>query len=320
MNLEQIRIKIRRITRSPSPSQISDPQIDEYINRFLQFDFPANIKTFTYRDTLRFYTTPGIDTYETSDNPHHPLFDFKNRIVSVHPPVMVNGFQAQFSISRRQFEKLYPDRFIMQDISVGDGATIAYNGQLLQTPILRDRVIFSSIDEDCQAMVIRDTPRDGECVGDLIDLNGNNMGTINYDTGDYQVMFPNPPRNQQPVTIQFVHLRKGKPSFVLYFANKFVLRPVPDKVYEVKCVVYRQPSELLYNMEPELRLYGEYIAYGASKKIFEDRMDTDSLNAITPFFKEQERLVLRRTIMQQSDQRVATIYSDTTVRDYDDYY
>ena len=35
--LNAIRIKIRRITRSPSPSQISDATIDEYVNTFIHY-------------------------------------------------------------------------------------------------------------------------------------------------------------------------------------------------------------------------------------------------------------------------------------------
>ena len=61
---------------------------------------------------------------------------------------------------------------------------------------------------------------------------------------------------------------------------------------------------------PELSEYWQYIAYGAAKKIFEDRMDQESVQLIMPEFKEQETLIQRRTIDQQSNERSATIYTE----------
>jgi len=54
---------------------------------------------------------------------------------------------------------------------------------------------------------------------------------------------------------------------------------------------------------PEISEWWQYIAYGAAKKVFEDRMDLESVQLIEPEFREQETLVLRRTIVQQSNKR-----------------
>ena len=75
--------------------------------------------------------------------------------------------------------------------------------------------------------------------------------------------------------------------------------------------MYTQPTELLSSgQSPDLQEWWQYIAYGASKKIFEDRMDLDSVQSIMPEFKMQERLCLRRSIVQQTSQRTSTIYTD----------
>ncbi len=75
--------------------------------------------------------------------------------------------------------------------------------------------------------------------------------------------------------------------------------------------VYVQPTELLLsNQSPDLQEWWQYIAYGAAKKVFEDRMDLDSVQQIMPEFKMQERLCLRRSIVQQTSQRSTTIYTD----------
>jgi hypothetical protein len=75
--------------------------------------------------------------------------------------------------------------------------------------------------------------------------------------------------------------------------------------------VYVQPTELLSEGQtPELSEWWQLIAFNTAKKIFEDRMDYDSLNLMMPSLKEQELLVLRRTIVQQTTQRGSTIYSE----------
>jgi len=56
--LEQIRIKVRRLTRSPSTSQITDASINDYINTFILYDFPEHLKTSYLRKTFTFYTEP----------------------------------------------------------------------------------------------------------------------------------------------------------------------------------------------------------------------------------------------------------------------
>ena len=56
--------------------------------------------------------------------------------------------------------------------------------------------------------------------------------------------------------------------------------------------------------------YWQYIAYGAAKKIFEDKMDLDSVQMIMPEFKQQERLCLRRSLIQYTNERTSTIYTD----------
>jgi hypothetical protein len=95
-----------------------------------------------------------------------------------------------------------------------------------------------------------------------------------------------------------------------FFDTSFIFRPVPDKVYQVNVEVDMRPTELLaLGQNPDLNQWWQYISYGAAKKIFEDRMDLDSVQQIMPEFKQQERLALRTTINQQTKDRVSTIYT-----------
>ena len=62
--------------------------------------------------------------------------------------------------------------------------------------------------------------------------------------------------------------------------------------------------------EPEISQWWQYIAYGAAKKVFEDRMDIESIQAIMPELMRQRSLVLQRLVVQQSGERTATIYTE----------
>ena len=81
--------------------------------------------------------------------------------------------------------------------------------------------------------------------------------------------------------------------------------------------VYKRPDELLDTAQsPELSEWWQYIAYGCAKKVFEDRMDPESVQTIMPEFKKQEALINRRTIVQQTEQRTATIYTENVAGMY----
>jgi hypothetical protein len=104
----------------------------------------------------------------------------------------------------------------------------------------------------------------------------------------------------------------SRPQGMLFFDNTFTLRPVPDKSYAVNLEVDLRPTELLAaGTKPDLEQWWQYIAYGAAKKIFEDNNDYDSVQQIMPEYKLQERLVLRKTLMQQASERTPSIYAQT---------
>jgi hypothetical protein len=134
---------------------------------------------------------------------------------------------------------------------------------------------------------------------------------VNYLTGQFVVTFPFAPGAGQSINSQTVPQQVALPQAMLFFDGNFVLRPVPDQPYRVQFEVYIRPTELLQSGQtPELQEWWQYIAYGAAKKVFEDRMDLESVQMIMPEYKKQESLILRRTIVQQTSQRTATIYEN----------
>ena len=89
---------------------------------------------------------------------------------------------------------------------------------------------------------------------------------------------------------------------------------MPDQPYRVEMEVFQNPIALLSgNSSPQLKEWWQYISYGTARKIFQDRMDVDSVALIEPEYKKQEMLCMRRTLVEYANERTATIYSDQTM-------
>jgi len=306
--LEKIRIKVRRLTKSPSNAQITDDTINDYINTFVLYDFPEHLRTFSLRRTYTFFTQPNVDTYELND-----LADnFLNTCINIYGNFYVAGQKTIYSQNREEFYNLYPKVESIKSIATGDSVTDDFTGTLSGVPILRGHVSFTSIADNNVGMAMYDVPNDpndgeGTFAGDI-----GAVSTINYTTGEYDITFSSPPDTDKSVDSQTVIYAAGMPSAVLFYGNSIILRPVPDKPYAVNFEYDIRPTELLTDAsQPLLSQWWQYIAYGAAKKVFEDRMDMESVQMIMPEFKKQEALVNRRTVNQQSQERTATIYSGT---------
>lgn len=314
--LQAIRDKVRRITRSPSPSQLSDAEIDQYVNTFIQYDFPSELRLFSLRTTLTFYTQPFVDVYETNTtDPLNPLYNFKNKYIAVHQPVFMEGVPAFYTQYRDVFYANWPQtNTIAQTQLFGDNTVGPFAGTVTAHPMIQNNVIFTVVDTNGTAMVVVDFPINNE-TGNLAIPNEpdpvtNSLGTINYVTGAYTVSFPNLTQAMAPIWVENIAYQPGRPIAMLYFDNKFTLRPVPDKAYPIQIEADIRPTELLNAADiPQIEQWWQFIAISASRLIFEDRMDMDSVNLIMPILKDQQDKVLRTTIVQLANERTVTIYT-----------
>ena len=305
--LEQIRIKIRRLTKSPSSAQISDDSIDDYINTFILYNFPEHLRPFTLRTTLSFFTQPFIDTYSGDEI----ATDFNNAYINIYENAYVAGYKQFFCQSREEFFNLYPNIQSMKSIGTGNDIALHFVGTLTGVPVLRNHVSFTSIGADDIGLELHDTPNDPNDGTGTLSGTGAGSGTINYTTGAYNALFDSPPASGESIYSQTIPYSTGRPTAILYYNNELTFRPIPDQPYQVELEVAARPTEMLSDAAmPEISQWWQYISYGAAKKVFEDRMDMDSLQMIMPEFKKQEPLVNRRTIVQQTKERTATIYTN----------
>lgn len=344
-NLQAIRTKVRRLTRSPSESQLTTTDLDNYINTFVVYDFPEHLRMFNLKTVFRFWCNPFQDVYITDSTlpTTNPLYNFQNIYISISPPVYVAGFQTFYTQSREEMFGIYPNINSIQSIgSLGDGATTTYTGFITTntgpntfvnptlsnqtTTLLQNQVLFDSIDTNGNGLSLVDVPIVNTATGNPT-VNGNlyvpgtqpaspptvvdPTNTINYVTGAYTITFPLAPGLGQTINSQTVPTVVSRPLAMLWFDDTIILRPVPDQPYQINFEAFIRPTALLdTNQSPELEEWWQYISYGAAKKIFEDRMDLESVVQIMPEFKQQERMCLRRTIVQNTTQRTPTIYTE----------
>lgn len=334
--LNAIQIKVRRLTRSPSTSQLSDADLDQYINTFILYDFPEQLRLFNMRTLLTFYTQPGVDVYSTNTSVvTDPLYNFQNKYIAIHPPVFLAGIQGFFTQWRDVFYGYWPQTNTILDTQLRGNNTVGpfvgvvntnQTGAINNNPnispfpfILQNSVNFNITDVNGTSMIMTDNPITN-LIGNLtqadtplvppfdtiIDPNNN----INYQTGAFTVTFTSNTGVGSTLWFEGILYQPGKPLAMLYYNNEFTIRPVPDKTYAISIEADVRPTELLAtNQEPNLEQWWQYISYGAALKIFQDRMDTDSVNLLMPEFKMQERLVLRASIQQQANDRTVTIYT-----------
>lgn len=348
--LQQIEQKVRRLTRCPSEAQLTQTDLDNYINTFVVYDFPEQLRTFNDRQQFTFICNPFQDTYvtDTTLNVNNPLYNFQNNYITVHPPVYIGGFPAFYTQSRTQFFGIYPIVNSILNIGTkGNGSKTTFTGIItnntgptpsIATPtqatvLLQNQVLFSSIDSNGNGLALVDVPVENTATGNP-SINGNlytpglepkdpitglpvlptaidPTNTINYLTGAFTITFPVAPGPNAVINSQTVPSITSIPQSLLFYENQFTLRPVPDQPYRINFEVFIRPTALLaQNQSPQLEEWWQYIAYGAAKKIFEDKMDVESVANIMPEFKTQERLCLRRTLVQYSNERSATIYTE----------
>jgi hypothetical protein len=361
--LATIQQKVRRLTRSPSTAQLSDDDLNQYINTFVVYDFPEHLRMFNLRTVFKFWANPYQDVYPTdilsfgsaTQAASQPLYDFQNKYLSIADPVYIAGYQSFYTQSREQMFGIYPQTNNIQAIGpTGDGVTTRFTGfiPIISTSInpnsaqggaclVKNNVLFDSVDVNFNGISMIDQPVIDSVTGNPTvwgnlyvpnqlpavpvmtggatpyapnsdgHINENNY--VNYVTGQFVVTFPNAPMQGVLINSQTIPQVVSLPQALMFYDDKFTLRPVPDQPYQINFEAYVRPTYLLTTSQsPALNEWWQYIAYGAAKKIFEDRMDMDSVQLILPEFRKQETLCLRRTIVQYTNERVATIYTEQT--------
>lgn len=273
--LADIRQKVRNVTGTPSTDQLTDAQINTYINNYFVFTMPLELKVQIENNFLDFKTTPGTDVY-----------DFPGGYFTDMPGAYADGFPLVFYQDPDVFYQDWPQQYAVDNLATGDGATVAFSGGLQNPPIIIGTLFITD-----GTQVLQD---DGSGT-----FTGDGTGTINYTTGAYSITFNSPPSSDATIYAKYQGYSGNRPQGVLFYQNQFTFRPVPDQVYQIRMEGYIQPNSLSLDADTPLQEeWGPLIAYGASLDIFSDRGDTENYDRYYGILKRYENVALGRTIQQ----------------------
>ena len=323
--------KVRRITARPSPSEITSQQIADYVNTFFIYDFPEHLRLETLRVNYQFLTRANI-----------PVYDFPTELFLTNmPPVHIAGYHTFLTQNRENFFRINPRISYMQKsvaIAPAGGSPGPYAFTLINTPIIPGwkpnppgafttpnpvgyqfqftnwNVLISGNDINGNSLSLIDDGLGN--LQDTIDVQGVApiRGNINYITGAVTgATFNGAIAAGNPINCQYVPYVASRPNSACFYQDQILVAPIPDQAYTVSFEAYKYPSALLEtNSSPQLKEWWQCLAFGASLKIFEDNGDLDNYARYRPLLDEQLRLVQRRSIVQQTSERVSTIYSSQT--------
>ena len=340
--LQDIRTKVRKITARPSVTEITNDEIDAYINMFYVFDMPEHLKMESLRYNHEFTTTANIAVYDMPTDVY----------LTYMPPVFIAGYQSYMTQSRENFFRINPMlNFLQQSVYTGDGtdgSTGSYSGQfLINTPIatgfkpnppgaFSDSTVpgndIPASDLNWNVLISAlGTPNATSGIAPSISLvddgQGNlfsptdtstnpaaSRGTINYMTGAIDItLFPVAIPVGNAINVQYVPYVASRPQQAVFFQDQVILYPIPDQAYTVSFETYKYPTAFATASpasNPQLKEWWQMIAVGACLKIFEDNADFENIVKYRPLLEEYMRLCLRRTIVQQTSERAATIYTE----------
>lgn len=148
--LTTIRSKVRKITARPSPNQITDDQIDFYVNTFYLYDFPEHLRLRSLQTNFIFVTKPNVEKYD------FPVEEY----VSLEPPAFIGGYRVGFYQDQSIFYGIWPKLNFIQTVGTGDGTSNPTLNNLTNLPAIAGNVTIS-------ATIL------GESVSYLDDGNGN---------------------------------------------------------------------------------------------------------------------------------------------------
>lgn len=334
ITLEIMRNTLRRMTARYTEESMPTDQIDGYLNRFMTLFLPLHFKNIKLTKPYVFNTIPNVDTYD---------FVYQNGLVTIaqqtgdplkvpgniqlSPPVYCQGYQLRYFQDKSAFYNRWPKLTVNQQIGTGGKlANVAYTGTIPSFPFLRAQLdIFGNVTEPAVIIsafnsgtatntnyVITDVPQDDSDIGRLFDSLGNDVGEVNYLTGEYEFTPANSVVLPSTTTIyaSVVPYQASRPTDVIFYNNQITFRPVPQQIYQVEFQISQQPTELISaNQAPELDEWYLFICAGAAKLIYADFPDPEGEATVEKTFDEQLLIAQRRTLRQISGQRAATIFS-----------
>lgn len=285
--LARIRQIVRNVTGRQSIDQLSDAQLDNYIDDFYLYDLPEQLKTMQLEEYYTFNTQPNVAIYNLPENYYW-----------VKPAAYMSGYELSWQQDPTTFFRIWPQNKFLETGATGNGG-VAYAFTLTNTPILRGSLIIAD-----------DTESFTDNSAGILTGSAGGAGTINYITGAVTVNFAVGTAVGVDINAQYYPYVASRPKSVLFYNNTFEFRPIPDQSYEFKCQCLIRPTAMAaVTSSPEIIEWYQMIAYGACLKIFVESGDWDEHAKMYAVFDRQKNLAQRRALKKLATQRVKTEYS-----------
>lgn len=289
-SLSEIRQKVRQVTGRYSPQELSNEQLDEYINKYFQYTFPAELKLERIHTYYEFLTVANTQSYTLPTG-----------YVNFEPPATIDRLSVLWYQEPSSFYDNNPENIARQTIATGDGATTAFAATAGNFPILPGTAVITDDNE-----VFEDTNTDFSASPVNITGSLGGTATLNYSTGAMTVSFNSAPASGQNIYFSYIQFQAGRPTAVLLYNNKFTFFPVPDTAYRFRAKAYANTlvttaaglnaTEFVNATDrPLLDEWGPCIAYGTARDLHADKGEMDAYADVTALYKEQLAYVLKRT-------------------------
>ena len=136
---------MRALTGSPSTDQLSQSQVQDYINNYYVYVMPFELKEQIENQFLSFKTTPGVNIYA-----------FPSGYFTDQPGACADGFPLVFYQDPDVFFQDWPLQYAVDNIATGDGTTTSFSGGLQNPPVIIGSLFIVSDDTTGLQYVLND--------------------------------------------------------------------------------------------------------------------------------------------------------------------
>jgi len=296
--LADIRLKVRQVSGRLSPREMTTTELDNRINKYYQFTFPAEVKLERQHTFFDFLTTVNQATYNFEEVTAPLVF------TNVEPPATIDNLSLIYYQDPGRFNEENPYQINRRTPWTGDGVTSAFNTVVAGFPIFPGTTVITDnveVFEDTNTIYTEsDVAIDGSLGGGA---------TVNYSTGTFNVTFATPPANGQLIYLSYIIFKSGRPTAVLYYDNEFKFFVPPDTAYRFRMKGYKVVDALVEATDtPILSQWGPAIAYGTARDIHADFGEIEAYGEVTGLYDEQIRYVMTRTDQNLLNSRAAPFF------------
>lgn len=295
-NFNAILAEFRSICGIPDAAMYSDAQCATLINYYYQYVLPKELKIFWGYTFYQFFTEANVDQYLAPAG-----------FQTVNPNVTADGFCIEWYSDPNLFYEDYPQQVNKQMVTTGTGSLNNFPFNVSAFPIIPRSLYVTD-----GTQVVQDNGNGGFNQVSPPGSTGSVVGSVNYATGVVSSLsFLTPPAANTTITATSGAFFSNRPQGILFFpqqpltdaeqstlnaVNMFVLRPIPDQVYQIQIEGIQIPQPFLnYTDVPFRPDLGPLIALGAALHRFKLFNQMDQYDQYLPEYMRFKDVCMQDT-------------------------